>query len=229
LAALLFVVPVLLVYEVGVVLLGPQAIRNGADVWLRSFLEVLDLGQYFLLPLLTVSILLGWHYTTQRPWRVGRGVLPGMLVECIVLAICLRFILQIEILFWQSLVQPTAAVAPNTACSMAGMVGYLGAGVYEELLFRLILLTAAAFAVRRCGASPQASTILAVVLTSLIFSAAHYVGTYGEPIVWGDRLFWFGVVFRFLAGVFFSILFVWRGFGIAVGAHAGYDILVRLF
>ena len=82
LASLIFVAPILLLYEVGVVVLGPQAIRNGAEVWLRRLLEILDFGQYFLLPMLTVCILLGWHYTTRRPWRLSRGVLSGMAIEC---------------------------------------------------------------------------------------------------------------------------------------------------
>jgi hypothetical protein len=42
-------------------------------------------------------------------------------------------------------------------------------------------------------------------------------------------VFWFGFVFRFLAGVFFSVLFVYRGFGIAAGSHAAYDVLLGLF
>jgi hypothetical protein len=55
-----------------------------------------------------------------------------------------------------------------------------------------------------------------------LFSLAHYVGPHGDEI----RLASF--IFRTLAGAFFAVLFVVRGFGIAVGAHAGYDILVGL-
>jgi hypothetical protein len=33
-------------------------------------------------------------------------------------------------------------------------------------------------------------------------------------------------VFRTVAGLYFTLLFVLRGFGVAVGAHAGYDVLV---
>ena len=65
--------------------------------------------------------------------------------------------------------------------------------------------------------------VAAVVLTSLLFSTAHYIGPSGEHLEWNSFLF------RFLAGVFFSILFVYHGFGIAAGAHAGYDILVGFF
>ena len=63
----------------------------------------------------------------------------------------------------------------------------------------------------------------AVVITSLLFSAAHYIGPQGDS--W--QLYSF--VFRFLAGGFFAVLFVYRGFGIAAGTHALYDIFVGLF
>jgi membrane protease YdiL (CAAX protease family) len=233
LTSLVFITPILAVYEGGVLLLGHQAVRNGADVWLRGFLDLLDLGQYFLLPILTACILLGWHYTLRQPWRVRRGVLSGMVAESAVLAVCLRLILQLEVVFWWGLGGPPSlgsagAVGSQGAGALAGLVGFLGAGVYEELLFRLILLSAAQWALRRAGATRQAGTVAAVLLTSLIFSAAHYVGPSGEPVLWLHWTFWFGAVFRFLAGVFFSVLLVWRGFGIAVGAHAGYDVLVRL-
>ena len=75
---------------------------------------------------------------------------------------------------------------------------------------------------------PRPSMVVAVLLSSLMFAAAHYVGQYGDPVDWADSRFWFGFIFRCVAGVFFSVLFIYRGFGIAAGTHAGYDILVGL-
>ena len=68
-----------------------HAIRNGADTWLRKMLDLLGFSQYCLLPVLTISVLLGWHYVTRRPWRVSAYVLYGMVAECVLLAICLKF------------------------------------------------------------------------------------------------------------------------------------------
>jgi hypothetical protein len=39
---------------------------------------------------------------------------------------------------------------------------------------------------------------------------------------------WYPFVFRTVAGLFFSALFIYRGFGIAAGTHAAYDMLVGL-
>ena len=67
LVSLAFVAPLLLIYEAGILWLGPQAMRNGADVWLRQLLDLLGFSQYFLLPLLTVGLLAGWHHVTRQP------------------------------------------------------------------------------------------------------------------------------------------------------------------
>jgi len=232
LASLAFVLPLLVAYEAGVLMLGPQAVRNGADVWLRQFLELAGLGQYFLLPVLTICILIAWHHTTRRPWRVRGGVFWGMVAESVFLAFCLRVILELQGSLLQAIAGPVgvwpqpAAMGGELASSMRSMVGFLGAGVYEELLFRLILLSVLAATARRMGAASQPAVVAAVLLTSLAFAGAHYVGPYGEPVDLLSFPFWFSFVFRFLAGVFFGVLFVYRGFGIATGSHAGYDILV---
>jgi len=229
LASLAFVLPLLALYEVGVLALGPAAARNGADVWLRTLLEMVGFGQYFLLPALTVSILLGWHYTSRQPWRLARGTLAGMAVESGVLSLCLWLILQLQGALLHVVAGhagPSPEPAPawlGAADSLGGLVGYLGAGVYEELLFRLMLLPVVAYAVRRLGVADVSSLVVAAVFTSLVFAAAHHVGQHGEPL---DG---FIFLFRFLAGLFFCVLFLKRGFGIAAGTHAGYDILVGVF
>ncbi len=218
LASLVFIAPLLVIYESGV--LASAAVRNGADDWLRESLRMAGFGQYFLLPILTVCILLGWHYTTRRSWRLSRGLLWGMAGECILLAICLWLVLKLQ----GTLMQTTAeAIRTSLPDILVGAVSYLGAGIYEELLFRLILLKVMVLGLIRLGVRPRPSMVAAVVLNGLLFAAAHYVGPCGE------ELETFTFVFRFLAGTFFSILFVYRGFGIAAGSHAGYDILVGLF
>ncbi len=228
LTSLVFVAPILAAYEVGILLQGPAAVRNGADVWLRGVLDTVGFEQYFLLPALTVAILLGWHHTTRQPWRVSRGALAGMAVECAGLALCLWIVLQLQGAVLEIVgggsrppdARAPAAIGLSTSGRLASTVGYLGAGVYEEVLFRLMLLPAVALAARRAGISWTTAVAAAAVLTSGAFAAAHYVGPYGEAF---DG---FTFVFRFLAGLFFCGLFVYRGFGIAAGTHAGYDILV---
>ncbi len=216
-AGFVFISPLLVIYEVGVLVFGPEAVRNGADAWLRELLKLSGFGQYFLLPILTVCILLSWHYTTRQSWRISRGLLWGMTGECMLMALCLWLLLQL-----QGVLLQTGAGSGITS-TVARAVGFLGAGIYEELLFRLILLSATIWVLRRCKVGPRSSVVAAVAVTSLSFAVAHYVGPHGDSF---DA---FTFLFRSLAGVFFSVLFVYRGFGITAGTHAGYDILVGLF
>jgi hypothetical protein len=239
LASLAFVIPLLLLYEGGVVILGPSAVRNGADVWLRQFLDTLGFSQYFLLPALTVGLLLAWHHVTRERWQLSAGVVYGMLLESAALGLMLVAVARIEGMVAASALQSGPYVDPHGASGqhvvmsvpwmMGGrsaflgrMLGYIGAGVYEEMLFRLLLIPPLAQFAKYLGA-PRAWGIAAVVLlTSLVFSGAHYVGPHGDAF---DA---FTFLFRFTAGAFFAVLFVFRGFGIAAGTHALYDIFVSL-
>jgi membrane protease YdiL (CAAX protease family) len=213
LTSLVFVAPLLVLYEAGVLLLGAQ---TGADAFLRRLLEILGFGQHFLLPILTVCILLVWHYLSREPWQLSGSVISAMAVESVMLGL----------LVWAIAVAQHAIFAASIAAAWEATkeafrtcVGYLGAGIYEELLFRLILLGVLAWAFRKAGASPPWSTFSAVLLSSVLFAAAHYVGPYRYPFEWSS------LVFRTLAGIFFAVVFLYRGFGIAAGSHAAYDIL----
>jgi hypothetical protein len=215
LTSLVFALPLVLAYEGGVLLLGRGSPRNGADVWLRTLLDNLGFGQYFLLPVLTVLGLLAWHHVEHDRWRFSPAVLAGMAIESMLWAAVLLGIARLQHRFW-----PLAAGVAEGV--LARLVAFCGAGLYEEVLFRLLLLPAVAWCAARLGAGPFAAATWGVIGSSLLFSWAHYIG----PL--GDAFDPYSFTFRFLAGVFFAILFDLRGFGIAAGSHAAYDILVGL-
>ena len=220
LAALVFLAPLLLIYEVGVLWLGgpdPGAIRNGADCWIRYGFEQIGLDQAWLPPALIVSGLLLWHRYAGDTWRISGETLVGMLAESLLFAFFLVVIGQMTDFVFQSLGSPTLSVGPSAA---ARAITFVGAGIYEELLFRLCLLPACFGLFRLTGTSTNWAAVLAVLTTSLTFSMAHYVGPAADEM----RLFSF--TFRTLAGAFFATLFCLRGFGITVGCHAAYDLLV---
>jgi membrane protease YdiL (CAAX protease family) len=224
LTCLIFLTPLLAAYEAGVLWLGGRdadAIRNGADYWMRGALESLGLNSPWLLPGMIVVGLLVWHLARQEGWRVSPGVLGGMLAESLLFAFALVVVGQLEdsvLRHWRAGVP--AALAPERLAPLAIM--YVGAGIYEEVLFRLCLLPVCYGLFRSSGLANGWSAALAIVATSLAFSLAHYVGPAGETF----QLFTFW--FRTVAGLFFAALFVLRGFGITVGAHAAYDIIVGL-
>jgi hypothetical protein len=99
----------------------------------------------------------------------------------------------------------------------------LGAGIYEELLFRVLLVGLLAWAGRGLlGWSPRAAGIMATVVGALVFSAFHYVGPYADA----PELPSF--TFRALAGLTFSAMYLLRGFGITAWTHALYDVFLTL-
>lgn len=218
LASLVFIAPLLVIYEVGVLL--PLGVQNGADDFMRRVLDLFGFGQHLVLPMLTVCILLGWQYLSRRPWLISAGVISAMAVESLLLGLCLRLVPVLQHYVLAAINVPTTN---DLYAKLHNAIGFIGAGIYEELLFRLILLSLLAWGLRQTGMKPRISTIAAVLLSSLIFAAAHNVGASGEPFL----LFTF--IFRTIAGVFFSIVFIYRGFGIAAGSHAAYDILVGVF
>jgi membrane protease YdiL (CAAX protease family) len=99
----------------------------------------------------------------------------------------------------------------------------LGAGIYEELVFRVILVSGLAWMARRVlGWTTTASGVFAVVVGALIFSAFHYIGPYGDRLELGS------FTFRAVAGVLFSGLYLLRGFGITAWTHALYDVFLAV-
>jgi len=106
---------------------------------------------------------------------------------------------------------------------LANLVLYCGAGIYEELVFRAFLLWLLIAIFNRVFIKRKAAaTIAAIILGSLIFSAFHYIGPSGDAFSFG------GFAQRAIGGLYFSTLFVTRGFGVTAASHAIYDILVGL-
>jgi hypothetical protein len=221
LVCLVFLLPLLAIYEAGVFWLGganAESFRNGADYWMRHSLLEAGFGQVLLLPALVVAGLLVWQVAGKYPWQVTTDTLAGMLAESLLFAFFLVVVGQMHDMVFQQWGLPTTlSVGGPTAHRI---VAFVGAGVYEEFLFRLLLLPAC-FGLFRVARLPvTTAAVLAILMTSLVFSGAHYVGAAADQFT----LFTFS--FRMLAGLFFSALFVLRGFGITVGCHAAYDLIV---
>jgi membrane protease YdiL (CAAX protease family) len=225
--SLLFVAPLVLVYEVGVFWLGNSGtggFRTGADSWMRQALATVGLTDPWFLPLLLGLILMGWQVVRSHDWRFSPAILAGMIVESLLWAAALVGISRLIDLGFSYLESPRAPVLAADRVplnpSIATLVGYLGAGVYEETLFRLVLVPAL-FGLLRLMLMPRVlASSWAVTASALLFALAHHAGNAAEPFTW------FVFIFRWMAGVFFAWIFVVRGFGIAVGSHAAYDILV---
>ena len=97
----------------------------------------------------------------------------------------------------------------------------LGAGVYEEFIFRVVLVSGCLFFLRDLlKLNSLVSVILSVLFASFIFSVFHYLGDFGE--VFEVKSF----LVRFGAGIFLSALYALRGYGITAYTHTFYDLIV---
>jgi hypothetical protein len=199
--------------------------RNGADVLLQdAFLAVF--GRYEPIAF-AVAVIGPAIWLVARDLRSGGRLNPavyvGMLAESCLLAAVFGTIigtLTANILHLRmAIAAGTLAHSPVATRIMLA----LGAGIYEELLFRVILVSGiAALAQRLFGWGRGAAGTVAVIISATIFSAFHYIGPYGDPL----RLDSF--LFRLLGGVAFSVLYLLRGFGITAWTHALYDVLVLI-
>ena len=247
LTSLVFTLPLVLAYEGGVLLMGRSSPRNGADVWLRQLLDSMGFGAYFLLPTLTILGLLAWHHVEHDRWFFRPHVFFGMLLECLLLAFLLVAVARLQQSLWPvslELIDTQGATSVHAARPLphrlpfaerlltvavenepqrgifSRVVGFCGAGLYEEVLFRLLFLPIFAWILMRIGLRSDGAWMWSCLLTSLLFSTAHYIG----PM--GDSFDLYSFTFRTVAGIFFSTLFLSRGFGIAAGSHAAYDMIV---
>lgn len=225
LSSLCFLLPWIVVYEVGVLAVNrddPDSIRNGADFWMRSLLTSAGAGQ-MLLPLLVVGLLVICQLAGRHPWRLRAATLAGMLAESLLLAISLMAIGRLHdyAFFWYGSGLPGGLPDVQAISSqLTRAVSYVGAGVYEEVMFRLCLIPAAMLVFRLFEFPRTLAAVMAAISTSFLFAIAHHIGPSADAF----NLFTFS--FRAAAGVFFATVFLLRGFGITVGCHAAYDLLV---
>ena len=235
LSSLLFLIPWIVIYEFGVLVMGqdqPDIVRNGADFLMRSVLSQIGFGNAWFLPAIVVTMLLASHIVKKNSWEIRFETQLGMLAESVLLAIGLVAVGQChDIVFRQAAVGHVATgefgFEPATSASIVHAIGpvtravtFIGAGVYEEVMFRLLLVPAAFLVFRMFEFPSKWAAVMAAVCTSFLFAIAHHIGPSAEAL----NLYAFS--FRAAAGLFFASVYLLRGFGITVGCHAAYDLLV---
>jgi membrane protease YdiL (CAAX protease family) len=226
--SVVFALPLLVLYELLTWALsgsGVSGVRNGADVLLKSLFVALG-GRD---GLVVFGIMLGgaggaivWRDLKRSGEPLHWGVFGWMLAESAAYAAVFGTIIGS---LTALLLEGPHALAVGGAAALGlqtQLVVSLGAGIYEELLFRVVLVGVLLWLGRRLGVGTVVSGILAIVLSALIFSAFHYVGSLG------DRFTVASFTFRAIAGVAFSALYVARGFGITAWTHALYDLGLSL-
>jgi len=192
--------------------------RNGAEVLLRAAVALLGTGGALVLRLgFGVAVFVAMR-SVQR-----RGI-PWARVLCVI---------ALEGMVYGLLLGPIASAltpgrhlraGPIDSLLVQNLIASLGAGIFEELVFRLLLMSAFAWLCLRATnafALPRwVAGVAAVAGSAVLFSAFHHVC--GEPFARDVFLF------RVMAGAILGFLFWFRGYGVCVYTHAMYDVYVFL-
>lgn len=221
LASLVVLLPLIVLYEIGTLWWVGGPTEHGeqriiAFTLMQRFFALCGATGRYLPPLAVVFVLLSIHIAKRDPWRVSLRTCVGMVVEGGAWGVPL---LAMGIVFTRYFAQHLPLAASNGLGSL--LVLSIGAGIYEELVFRLAGMAALHFLLVNLLHIPQRLGLLyMVVISAVAFALYHYLGA--------ESFGWRSFAFRTLAGVYFSLLLLRRGFGVTALSHTSYDILVVL-
>lgn len=228
----LFVIPLFLCYELSALVLTAfyqNSFRNGADILLRNAIALFGLNKFpfLILIYMTIIAVIAGFYKNRQGISVSFSFFFLMLVESFVLAIMFKaLIFNTTWVFFSGAALINLSVAAGGPGYIEELMLSLGAGLYEELVFRLILLGSLLHIGRFFSGQEKhkwfnVRTLTALFISSLIFSAFHY-----HPSLGGHTFDIYSFVFRWVGGMYLSVIFLLRGFGISAWTHAFFDIFV---
>jgi len=234
---LLFLLPLIAAYEIGAAFFLTEAVAGQIET-IRAYRIISDVFRFlgavgspimeFVPSALILVVLFAWHILNRDRWRVRPKVVLGMFAESIAWAIPLIVLLQLVTGITGGLAAAAQTAVPGGLDGPGGGLGgglppaslaviSVGAGLYEELLFRLLGVTLLhLLIVDFLGVKQKAGTIIAIAASALFFALYH------------DRSDLAAVTTYVIAGIYFGIVFVYRGFGITVATHAGYNLAVTV-
>ncbi len=226
LQCLIFITPLLLIYQIGSALetriepnqAPPQVL---AFVYLQKFFSLFGATGNYLPLLAVVFILLFWHFARKDKLDLEPQLYLGMTIESLLWAVPI-FVIGLALTHHVgAMALPTMQATQSHLAWHNKVILSIGAGLYEELLFRLIAITLLNIMLVDIMELKLPTAIpLMILISAVMFSLYHYMGD--------ENFAWNTFFFRTAAGIYFAGIFIYRGFGIVVGCHAIYDLIVVL-
>ena len=214
---LMFLLPLLAAYEAGALFYHDRLL---APRHLNQLIDQFGASAQLVPAAVIVVVLLAWHIASRQKWQIDGDAVAGMVLESILLMLPMigLSLLTSQLLPAEKL--QAAAAAAGRSLPAEVLTG-IGAGIYEEFLFRLTGIGLVLLVFIGLAKAPKAPIVVAaVVATSLLFSWYHFLGA--------DEFTWYLFAFRAAAGAYLALVYITRGFGVAVGAHACYNVLMAL-
>lgn len=227
-AGLMMILPLLVLYEISVTLLHSVDAYAAAEEWLKWPLGALEGREVIVFNMIVIIAVTAAIAHLVRRRELKPYIFPFMLLESAAYALILLSIQQpimdaSEVLFRAPAVGaalPTVLAAGGTTGNViSDIVSTTGAAVYEEIIFRGVLMTALFFLLYDALKAPAVvAGAISIVAAAALFSALHCMGDSGafEPSRFG---------FRLSAALILSGLFLVRGIGVAVYTHAIFNVL----
>mgnify|MGYP006177705287 CR=1 FL=1 len=214
----IFILPLLFIYEFGIVFISKSdsiVVRNGADFIMRQTMQYFGIiGLYGFGSLLLLGFILTYylHIKNENNKELNISYFILMSLESLAYSIGLFYLL--------SFISPLL-MNPTGKYITQRVTLAVGAGIYEEILFRLFLTTCISQLLYIIFDWNQYITqVSALFLSAVLFSAFHFLGEYGD--YFSIRLFFI----RIIAGLALGLLFLARGLGITIYTHSIYDLIV---
>jgi len=197
-------------------------IRNSAEVMIQRLLWFMGIRNNLFLWAIYLLVLVWafWLAKKQQLLDFKFVYFPYSIFESTIYALALGMIAGQLTDRTNSIIMMALQSQTQLADVGAKLTSALGAGIYEELLFRFILVSFLLLIFEKLlGGKKNIYTVLAIAIAAILFSAFHYLG--------GRESFgWDSFAYRFWAGAILGVLFVVRGIGVAVYTHTIYNLLL---
>ena len=217
--SLLFIFPMLFLYESMCLLQFMEStfsIRNGADVLIRQFFGYFGIySELFYCMTLMVIFIIIIYVKRKVLKRNGLQIrfLLCMLIESIIWCGCFIIIM--------GALGNFLLFALGRHIILEQLYLAIGAGIWEELLFRVAFIGIMVYILRNIIRYSQLfSTLIAIIIGAFLFSYFHYIGEFGDLFTYRSFALWS------IAGVFLGSLYIFRGFGITAYTHIFYDMAI---
>ncbi len=221
----LMALPLLLLYE-GFILLVNRGqvmqVRISAEVWMKRVLPTLGATVWHVLAVVVLLLGIGVYlYERKKNIPIRTRYFGWMIAESAVYAVVLAFLVSTVIgMIFAAAPATLAAVQMAEQSVWTKLALSIGAGLYEELLFRVLLVGGLYLLLKKILSQNTAAYVIAAVVGALLFSTVHYIGALGDAFTLSSFMF------RFLFGLALNVVFLVRGFGVAAWTHALYDVMI---
>jgi membrane protease YdiL (CAAX protease family) len=212
------VIPLFIIYELGIWLISSEnlpVLRNSVDVLIRFTISKLGIiGIYSIAVVFLIGMIIAYMMNRKnfRRTKLKSSYFIMMTIESALWGLIISIVLSKVTVF---------LFKEGSNIVFQQIVLAIGSGLFEEFLFRVILVGILSIIFGLFLKNKFWYKIsISIVIAAVIFSYFHFIGEFANDFELSIFLF------RALAGIILGYLYVLRGFGIVAYAHSFYNLIV---